>query len=114
MKGFGIKQSGVLKMSNENRYKQKVFDTLMCLPEGVGLDCFYDDLLKIIDIINFKFKIKISPRDSLRFWTWRSEKYDASFLFVNNPDEVCTWFIEWLDHLEYNDIEEQMKEGDLL
>ena len=96
------------------KYNQKVFDTMMCLSEGVGVDCFYDDLIKLKGMIEDKFNIEVSPKNALEFWLWRSQLWDAQFLTIFDEEEVSEWFIKWLEFKEYDEVEELMIEEGLL
>ena len=70
---------------------------MIILLQKTGL--FYDkkDLLRIQNVLESNFKIKISLSECLDFWYWRSELYDASFLSVISDDEVIKFFKEYIN-----------------
>ena len=87
---------------------QRVFDLMMIgVMNGDGLMSYaIDDCLKIKETIKKEFGLDISASEAYRFWSWRSEKWDATFLTIHSDEEIIRWFKEWQSELEV----EQWKE----
>ena len=80
---------------------QRAFDLMMIgVMNGDGLMSYaIDDCLKIKQVIKKEFDLDISASEAYRFWNWRSNEWDSSFLTIHSNEEVVDWFLKWQSEL---------------
>ena len=76
---------------------QKQVDNLFYQQYGNPTLEFREDCVKIQEVIK-SINICLSIAECAEFWHWRSSQYDASWLSLDQPDEIIEWFCKF-----YND-----------
>ena len=59
----------------------------------------YQDCLHICKVILKNFNVTISLYQAEKFWKWRSNELDASFIGLENDDKICAWFRKYVIHM---------------
>lgn len=95
---------------------QKYVDLHLLRCSGHGnVDYAYQDCLLIQKAIVDGFGINLSIAECYNFWTWRSDKYEATFLSVSGREDashIQEWFVEWLEESDYTDSYEIFEQAD--
>lgn len=92
-------------MSEEKRITQHLIDNLFSCLDGYGRLTYALDDCKIIQrVLKQEHNVFLSLSECQRFWKWRSNLWDASFLTVKDNDssrkEILDFFQQWLDELD--------------
>ena len=89
----------------EKRITQHLVDNAFSCLDGSGrLTYALDDCRIIQRFITEEHGVHLSLSECQRFWKWRSNLWDASFLTVQNSEasrkEVLDFFFQWLDEAD--------------
>lgn len=106
-------QEEVAKENNENKINQRLVDNIFSLIDGEGtIEWYYEDCKFIQETLKEEFGIHLSINECRKYWKWRSNEWDASFLCVNgrSKEEIIEWFYRWANELDVWDLVEDQDE----
>jgi len=99
------------KIDYKQIINQKYIDNVFSCLDGYGkVDDVYDDCKMIQKSLHEEYNIYLSISECQRFWKWRSELWDASFLRVSSKDEVIDFFNQYIKE---NDVDCYFEENNL-
>jgi len=98
-------EDGTADMSEEKKITQHLIDNAFSCLDGYGRLTYALDDCKIIQrVLKEEHNVFLSISECQRFWKWRSNLWDASFLTVQDNDssrkEILDFFQEWLDEMD--------------
>ena len=102
--------------TSPKRITQALIDNAFAYLDGHGRLTYALEGCKIIQsVLRDTYGVQLSLNECRRFWEWRSEQFDASFLTVEKHErgceEILKYFVEWLDSLdmwEWSDEDESL------
>ena len=91
--------------SNPKRITQALIDNAFACLDGHGRLTYALEGCKFIQgVLRDTHGVYLSLNECRRFWEWRSEQWDASFLVVARHEgareEILEYFNEWLNSLD--------------
>ena len=100
-----FQEDGTADMSEEKRITQHLIDNLFSCLDGFGRLTYALDDCKIIQrVLKEEHNVFLSLSECQRFWKWRSNLWDASFLNVQENDsirkEILDFFQQYLDEAD--------------
>ena len=98
---------------NENKINQRLVDNIFSLIDGKGaISWYYEDCKFIQETLKEEFGINLSINECRKYWEWRSNECDASFLGAHgrSKEEIIEWFCRWVNDLDVWDLVEENKE----
>lgn len=91
----------------KSKITQALVDNIFSCLDGYGLITYARDECELIQkTLKQRWGVHLSISECQRFWSWRSEQWDSSFLGTKDPEEITEWFQKWLDEQdlwEYNE-----------
>lgn len=93
----------------KDKINQKLVDNIFSLVDGNGtIYWYYEDCKFIQEKLKKEFGIDLSINECRKYWEWRSNEWDASFLNVNrrSEKEIIEWFYLWVNELDVWDLVE--------
>jgi hypothetical protein len=75
---------------------QKDVDRTFLYTQGCGNWCEDEDCSRIKKIIKVKLGLDVSISEAYKFWSWRSEQYEASWLSIHSDEEIVEWFVKFV------------------
>ena len=71
-----------------------------CL-DGIGLLTYQlYDCQRIQSILKNHFDVFLSINECQKFWRWRSEIFDSTFLCVGSEQEILEYFIKYIEEID--------------
>ena len=100
-----FQEDGTADMSEEKRITQHLIDNLFSCLDGYGRLTYALDDCKIIQrVLKEEHNVFLSLNECQRFWKWRSNLWDASFLTVQDNDssrkEILDFFQKYLNEAD--------------
>ena len=100
-----FQEDGTVDMSEEKKITQHLIDNAFSCLDGYGRMTYALDDCKIIQrVLKEKHNVFLSISECQRFWKWRSNLWDASFLTVQDNDssrkEILDFFHQYLDEAD--------------
>ena len=87
--------------SQEKKITQHLIDNVFSCHDGYGRITYALDDCKIIQrVLKEEHNVFLSINECQRFWKWRSNLWDASFLSVMGRKEILDFFQQWLDEAD--------------
>lgn len=75
---------------------QKDVDRAFLYSQGWGNWGEDEDCPRIRKVVKTRLSLDVSISEAYKFWRWRSEQYDASWLTIRSDDEVIEWFLKYV------------------
>ena len=99
----------------EKRITQHLVDNAFSCLDGFGrLTYALDECLLIQRVLQEAHGVQLSISECQRFWKWRSNLWDASFLTLPDNEashqEVLDFFSQWLDEMDIWEWGEEAKD----
>ena len=76
---------------------QNYVDNIFSCLDGYGYLSYSLDECKFIQkTLKEEFDIFLSISETQRFWSWRSQQWDSSFLSIKNKQEILEFFLKYV------------------
>lgn len=95
--------------TSKSKINQRLVNNIFSLIDGNGtIDWYYEDCKFIQGTLKEEFDIHLSINECRKYWQWRSNEWDASFLNVQgrSKEEIIEWFYRWANELDVWDLVE--------
>lgn len=102
-------------MKKPEYLNQNYVDNLFSCLDGFGFLSYSLDECKFIQkTLKEEFDIFLSISEAQRFWKWRSEQWDATFLTIKDKQEILEFFVKYIKDADIDpeQIEEVNKESE--
>lgn len=84
-------------MKKPEYLNQNYVDNIFSCLDGYGYLSYSLDECKFIQkTLKEEFDIFLSISETQRFWSWRSQQWDSSFLSIKNKEEILEFFLEYV------------------
>lgn len=84
-------------MKKPEYLNQNYVDNIFSCLDGYGYLSYSLDECKFIQkTLKEEFDIFLSISETRRFWSWRSQQWDSSFLSIKNKEEILEFFLEYV------------------